>query len=80
MSVHEKSQGYHSGAHDYVAGRPGYPPEATEWLCNVLGAAPAPFSDRENDRLSTWMESSCERQAGHARCAIRPLDCLISSL
>jgi len=40
MSVHEKSQGYHSGAHDYVAGRPGYPPEATEWLCNVLGAAP----------------------------------------
>lgn len=40
MSVHEKSKGYHAGAQDYVAGRPGYPPEATEWLCNVLAAAP----------------------------------------
>lgn len=40
MSVHEKSQGYHSGARDYVAGRPGYPPEAIEWLRDVLGAAP----------------------------------------
>jgi ubiquinone/menaquinone biosynthesis C-methylase UbiE len=40
MSVHEKSQGYHSGAHDYVAGRPGYPPEATQWLRDVLGVAP----------------------------------------
>ena len=40
MSVHEKSQGYHSGARDYVAGRPGYPPGAIEWLRDVLGAAP----------------------------------------
>ncbi len=40
MSVHDKSRGYHSGAHDYVAGRPGYPPEATEWLCDVSGVAP----------------------------------------
>lgn len=40
MSIHEKSQGYHSGARDYVAGRPGYPPEAIEWLRDVLGVAP----------------------------------------
>jgi len=40
MSVHEKSKGYHSGARDYVAGRPGYPPEAVEWLRDVLGVAP----------------------------------------
>jgi len=40
VSVHEKSQGYHSAAHDYVAGRPGYPPEAVKWLRDALGAAP----------------------------------------
>jgi SAM-dependent methyltransferase len=40
MSVHEKSQGYHSGAQDYVAGRPGYPTETIQWLRDVLCAAP----------------------------------------
>lgn len=37
MQVHEKSKGYRMGARDYVAGRPGYPPETLLWLREVLG-------------------------------------------
>lgn len=37
MPIHDKSKGYHMGAADYVAGRPGYPPEAVTWLREVLG-------------------------------------------
>jgi len=40
MQIHEKSKGYHEGAGDYVAGRPGYPPEAVAWLRQVLGVGP----------------------------------------
>lgn len=40
MRIHDKSKGYHTGAKDYVAGRPGYPPEAVAWLREVLGLAP----------------------------------------
>lgn len=40
MPIHHKSKGYHSGAADYVAGRPGYPPEAETWLREVLGLRP----------------------------------------
>lgn len=40
MSVHERSKGYHQGAQDYVAGRPGYPPEAVFWLRDVIGVGP----------------------------------------
>lgn len=36
MPIHYQSKGYHTGAADYVAGRPGYPPEAVNWLCEVL--------------------------------------------
>ncbi|MEZ5865533.1 MAG: class I SAM-dependent methyltransferase [Geminicoccaceae bacterium] len=39
MKIHHKSKGYHAGAADYVAGRPGYPPEAVDWLREVLGLA-----------------------------------------
>jgi len=38
--VHEKSKGYRQGAEAYVAGRPGYPPEAVAWLREVLGIGP----------------------------------------
>lgn len=37
MQIHHRSKGYHTGAADYVAGRPGYPPEAVIWLREVLG-------------------------------------------
>lgn len=40
MPIHHKSQGYHSAAAAYVAGRPGYPPEAATWLHEVLGLGP----------------------------------------
>lgn len=40
MPVHDTSQGYQTGATDYVAGRPGYPPEALDWLREVLGVGP----------------------------------------
>lgn len=40
MPIHHKSKGYHSAAADYVAGRPGYPPEAEIWLREVLGLGP----------------------------------------
>lgn len=40
MRIHERSRGYHAGAGDYVAGRPGYPPEAATWLREVLGIGP----------------------------------------
>lgn len=40
MPIHEKSDGYRQGASDYVAGRPGYPPEAVTWLREVLGVRP----------------------------------------
>lgn len=40
MAIHDKSRGYHHGAQAYVAGRPGYPPEALAWLRDVLGLAP----------------------------------------
>lgn len=39
MQIHHQSKGYHTGAADYVAGRPGYPPEAVTWLREVLGLA-----------------------------------------
>jgi hypothetical protein len=38
MPVHHKSKGYHSGATAYVAGRPGYPPEAETWLREATNA------------------------------------------
>jgi len=40
MQVHEKSEGYRTGAGDYVAGRPGYPPEAVIWLREIVGLGP----------------------------------------
>ena len=40
MRVHEQSRGYHRGARDYAAGRPGYPPEALAWLREVLHIGP----------------------------------------
>lgn len=40
MPIHHKSKGYHSGAAAYVAGRPGYPPEAESWLREALGLGP----------------------------------------
>lgn len=40
MSLHEMSMGYDKGTSAYVTGRPGYPPEAIEWLRNVLGVGP----------------------------------------
>ncbi|WP_292959910.1 class I SAM-dependent methyltransferase [Novosphingobium sp. UBA1939] len=40
MPIHDKSKGYHSGAMAYVAGRPGYPPEAVTWLREVLDLGP----------------------------------------
>ncbi|WP_395336176.1 class I SAM-dependent methyltransferase [Novosphingobium sp. BL-8H] len=40
MQVHEQSKGYHRGASDYVVGRPGYPPEAVDWLRDVIGVRP----------------------------------------
>lgn len=40
MNIHEKSQGYRTGAAHYVAGRPGYPREAVDWLRDVVGVGP----------------------------------------
>jgi SAM-dependent methyltransferase len=40
MQIHDKSKGYHEGAKDYVAGRPGYPAEAVTWLRDVIGVRP----------------------------------------
>lgn len=41
MSVHHVSKsGYRQGVADYVAGRPGYPPETVNWLRNVLNVGP----------------------------------------
>ncbi|WP_312688887.1 class I SAM-dependent methyltransferase [Brevundimonas nasdae] len=41
MSVHDSAtKGYAVGAETYVRGRPGYPPEASEWLRDVVGLAP----------------------------------------
>ena len=40
MPIHEKSKGYHTCAAHYVRGRPGYPPEAVDWLCDVVGVGP----------------------------------------
>jgi SAM-dependent methyltransferase len=40
MNVHDQSQGYRTGAAHYVAGRPGYPPEAVAWLRDVVGVGP----------------------------------------
>ncbi len=37
MAMHESSRGYETGAKAYVGGRPGYPPEATIWLRDVVG-------------------------------------------
>jgi 2-polyprenyl-3-methyl-5-hydroxy-6-metoxy-1,4-benzoquinol methylase len=37
-SVHRAAaEGFSSGAETYVRGRPGYPPEALDWLRNELG-------------------------------------------
>jgi len=40
MPIHHQSKGYHRGAAAYVAGRPGYPPEAETWLREVLRLGP----------------------------------------
>jgi ubiquinone/menaquinone biosynthesis C-methylase UbiE len=40
MTVHESSRGYEGSAGVYIAGRPGYPPEALAWLREVLGVGP----------------------------------------
>jgi SAM-dependent methyltransferase len=40
LEVHDKSRGYRSGVGDYVAGRPGYPPEAVAWLRDTLHISP----------------------------------------
>lgn len=40
MPIHHQSKGYHSGATDYAAGRPGYPREAAMWLREVLRLGP----------------------------------------
>lgn len=40
MPIHDKSKGYQSGAAVYVAGRPGYPPDAVTWLREVLEIGP----------------------------------------
>jgi len=40
MPIHHRSKGYHGGAAAYVAGRPGYPPEAGTWLSEVLRLGP----------------------------------------
>lgn len=40
MAIHEQSKGYHQGARDYAAGRPGYPPETIAWLREVVGVGP----------------------------------------
>ena len=40
MAIHKSTKGYEGGAGDYVAGRPGYPPEAAAWLVDVLKVGP----------------------------------------
>jgi len=40
MPIHDSTRGYETGARDYVAGRPDYPPEAIAWLRDVLGVGP----------------------------------------
>ena len=40
MPIHETTKGYETGAPDYVSGRPGYPPDALDWLCEDLRAGP----------------------------------------
>lgn len=41
MSVHESAaKGYAVAAETYVHGRPGYPPEAVDWIREVVAAAP----------------------------------------
>ena len=37
MAVHHAAfEGFSTAAGTYARGRPGYPPEASDWLCNVL--------------------------------------------
>lgn len=40
MAIHRQSLGYITGAQTYAAGRPGYPPEAGDWLRETLGIGP----------------------------------------
>ncbi len=41
MGIHESaSKGYAVGADAYVRGRPSYPPEASDWLREVVGVVP----------------------------------------
>jgi SAM-dependent methyltransferase len=40
VAIHDSTKGYEGGAKDYVAGRPGYPPEAAAWLVEVLKVGP----------------------------------------
>lgn len=40
MAIHKSTEGYEGGAKDYVAGRPGYPPEAAAWLREALNVGP----------------------------------------
>lgn len=38
--MHKSTEGYEGAAKTYVAGRPGYPPEAADWLSEVLKVGP----------------------------------------
>lgn len=38
--MHTSSEGYKTGAAAYVGGRPGYPPEALDWLRGIVGVGP----------------------------------------
>jgi len=40
MPRHTSSEGYKTGATAYVSGRPGYPPEALDWLRDVVRVGP----------------------------------------
>lgn len=76
--MHTSSEGYKTGAAAYVSGRPGYPPEALEWLRDIVGAGPGRKVLELGAGTGKFMPLL--QQCGATLLAVEPIDAMRAQL
>lgn len=76
--MHTSSEGYKTGAKNYVSGRPSYPPEALDWLRDIVGVRPSRKVLELGAGTGKFMPLL--RECGGTLVAVEPIDAMRAQL